>query len=1812
MGDSSTYQFPVALQWDLGPEKLKELKNKLLLYFQSKKKSNGGECVIKNMDCTEGHILIYFTQDSVRQRVLQKSTHELSVSGETLQLVVTLPEEKIVKKPKVESSLESATGTKVHQKPRDSDCAALVEGACESVNETPDPPDSVVLIENVQDTCTLEMINLLVENISNTVEDTDFHVEMIPEIHAAVVTFTCNTDLHSFITTFRDSHRVKQLKMIVRPLEETKSIRAENLPPNTSEDHIIIYFESPKNGGGQVQEAVMEPEEDAALVTFHDKRVVKTVLAKQHVFGKKRISVYPYYMSLGVSLYGKIGPCISAPKPLEFPMSPYILEFILKDTQIQHNIDKEMEDHYCEITWPNPDSTNPIIKLSISSAISTHQRTMVKIVRTWSDTVSAQFSLVISRFKAVEYKVNTTVWEAIKEEVSKSLYEGVLIKPDIANERVILAGFSKHVNKIEQTFRDLVENTSRQIDRQNRSVKMDEPLRPTLYEIICKNGLLKNILSEYPDLKIEYDVSAKNITLYGVKEEVLTVKYEILNIKQQLKSRSLPTDPNIIHFLQFVDNEEMSSLLLIRHNINAVIQVEENTATLTGFSTEDLSDAEKQIKSELVCKKITVDDKRIMKSAEWRSLLTHLSEVFNAERCTVLIEEAEEDQVVITGLAPKVQETYQQIQDFLEKNTPVQKDIQVRSMAIIQFIMEEKKQICEEIKRNNVNVVMKRNSIVLTGSKLNVLKASELINKMLSSLHSDVLHIDKPGAKKFCMENEDMYATTAKQKFNCVICLQKDGEDAFIAGETNENEPQCQVTLPNGVTIAVHKDDLSCHNVDVVINAANEDLKHIGGVALALLKAAGHKLQTDCDSIIRDKGRLSPGESVITDAGNLPCKKVIHTVGPKWDPKKKFKCEQLLRRAITRSLEVAEEEGHSSIGIPAVSSGIFGFPIKLCIKNIMESVSEFVEKQNEESSIKRIHLVDTNDEIVRAFTEAVRGEFGDQTLEISPERKLKVMENERTKEKTETVRRASNLLTTKEGMIIKLIQGNIQDATTDVIVNSVGWDLCLSSGGACKALYSKAGKKLQQLLYDQRPQQGQVDEGSVFTTDGCDLSCEIVIHVVVPRWDQGQGSSEKSLRQIIKDCLCRSVKSSMKSISFPAIGTGNLGFPKNLVASIMFEEILKFSSKSKVQCLQEVNFVLHPGDTDTIKEFSSELANRMEIHTSDDIPIVKEGRGQGSASIGAVSTPTLGVHEMRIGSVMYQVKTGDITKEDTDVIVNSSNEKFNLRTGVSKAILDAAGQSVEDECAQLGSQAHKGHIVTRSGNLLCKQILHVCGRNTPGDIMECVTEVLQECEKLQATSVALPAIGSGGGNVAAAAVADAMLDAVVDFVRSKSSQSLQMVKVIIFQQSMLTDFYNSMKMKEGTNLPTKTSFLGKIASFFSYFMPSSKESIEPKRFELKENIEPAIFHICGETKKNVMAVLSWLEDLILKEQYENEITEEWIRDFEEQEYKELSELQRKSEVSISFDAPCSKLKVSGLTRDVLKISTDVQSMINKIRDKKTREREVELCSNVVEWRYHDGKRFVPFDKVTNMELEKAKNEDRQSLTIDINGTKYTVIMELKSATDSSGKNLEIERVPKHGESCELPSHWDQMPNEQVKVVALQPGTAEYNDVQGQFMKTCQRRIIQIERIQNKPLWMNYQIKKQSLDTKKGSTSNEKQLFHGTDPNTIKNVNHNGFNRSYAGRNAAVYGNGTYFAVNANYSAHDTYSKPDANGRKYMYLARVLTGISCHGKQGMVAPPPKNASDPTDLHDSVTDNTTNPSMFVIFNDIQAYPEYLITF
>ncbi|KAE8279183.1 Poly [ADP-ribose] polymerase 15 [Larimichthys crocea] len=173
-------------------------------------------------------------------------------------------------------------------------------------------------------------------------------------------------------------------------------------------------------------------------------------------------------------------------------------------------------------------------------------------------------------------------------------------------------------------------------------------------------------------------------------------------------------------------------------------------------------------------------------------------------------------------------------------------------------------------------------------------------------------------------------------------------------------------------------------------------------------------------------------------------------------------------------------------------------------------------------------------------------------------------------------------------------------------------------------------------------------------------------------------------------------------------------------------------------------------------------------------------------------------------------------------------------------------------------------------------------------------------------------------------------------------------------------------------------------------------------------------------------------------------------------------------------------------------------------------------------------------------------------------------------------------------------------------------TKEYRTVKEAFKRTVSKTVMKIERLQNVHLRHVYEVQKKHISdkNKQEGGAGEKLLYHGTTKDNCDSIMKTGFNRSFAGQNATAYGLGTYFAVNASYSAN--YSRPAFDGTQVMFVARVLTGLYAQGQSNMKVPPARNGLQSNDRYDSVVDNMSNPNMYVVFHDNQAYPDYLITF
>ncbi|MBI1793502.1 MAG: macro domain-containing protein [Chloroflexi bacterium] len=169
-------------------------------------------------------------------------------------------------------------------------------------------------------------------------------------------------------------------------------------------------------------------------------------------------------------------------------------------------------------------------------------------------------------------------------------------------------------------------------------------------------------------------------------------------------------------------------------------------------------------------------------------------------------------------------------------------------------------------------------------------------------------------------------------------------------------------TLPTGQTLQIVQGDLTTETTDAIVNAANEHLQHGGGVAWAITQRGGEIIQQESDAWIRKHGPVTHSHPAWTSGGLLPAKYVIHAVGPVWGDGNE---DEKLSAAVHGSLEVADALHLLSISLPAISTGIFGFPKDRAAGIIFSTIKNYFA--HHETGIKLVRLVLFDESTIRAF-----------------------------------------------------------------------------------------------------------------------------------------------------------------------------------------------------------------------------------------------------------------------------------------------------------------------------------------------------------------------------------------------------------------------------------------------------------------------------------------------------------------------------------------------------------------------------------------------------------------------------------------------------------------------------------------------------------------------------------------------------------------------------------------------------------------------------------------------------------------------------
>ena len=537
----------------------------------------------------------------------------------------------------------------------------------------------------------------------------------------------------------------------------------------------------------------------------------------------------------------------------------------------------------------------------------------------------------------------------------------------------------------------------------------------------------------------------------------------------------------------------------------------------------------------------------------------------------------------------------------------------------------------------------------------------------------------------------------------------------------------------------------------------------------------------------------------------------------------------------------------------------------------------------------------------------------------------------------------------------------------------------------------------------------------------------------------------QDLSSVVQQCLDECTKLGLSSIAIPSIGAGNLNYPDDVVARCLLDEAASYLKKNQGSTsLTLVNFVIFIPRTHqafqqhfrSMTDSSAAVISSSSFHQSrvSEVPLAVSELGttvEESRSFSLSLTPTLDL-------VILQ---GDISDDDSDVIVNTTNERLNLNGAgaVSRAILRKAGPALQAACNALAQEIileeGKPVVTKATGSLKCRDVFHIVFNS--GDekrFVQTIVACLQKTESRQHHSIAFPAIGTGVSGYPPAKAAKGMVKALHKFV-SKNPKCLKRIRIVLFQQTAHREFIESFVSanKEAGEGSWYTMFKAGAKAFSSLFstdsilaveekvtenakMDSEEEGEELSSFGADVSIDEdeLVVTIFGETDRAVSAAERQIQEVVKKHFITESIDDEFFTKLTPSLVKELEKeaSARHVVLEVDVDKHLHSAKLQGSHADVLLVKDKIRDILSTLKQEETKgAAAIAIQKNVCWYRQCSGNEDEEYDPMINYDIEKAYTNKQRIFTSDNEGDRFTIDFDAMEETDSeTGDVVKVKRV----------------------------------------------------------------------------------------------------------------------------------------------------------------------------------------------------------
>ena len=528
-------------------------------------------------------------------------------------------------------------------------------------------------------------------------------------------------------------------------------------------------------------------------------------------------------------------------------------------------------------------------------------------------------------------------------------------------------------------------------------VECKVPIDSDKLNVLLASGYLRDLEQE---MKVKIAPKQDGINISGPEKRVATVKEAVVFQLVSVKERYEKLSKSICASLKQKKGYQSAMELVKRHGLKITFNVDSarDEINFTGLTDKDLRKGIEVFMKNVVDIEIPTgkEDSSLLSAQKGSEMLLGLR-----EKNSISID-VKGSKILLSGVKEICNRVQREVEDFLQENAFHKRVIKLtfgKTKAVLTLARDKVRDLEREFKHSDVSVKKTQDQcgIEVSGHGGSVEEVLRVMKQISGGIISEEKILQRPGVTKIIESTSFENAKSGLESEKKVVIINK-AEDKECSA-VNDEVKQSYVILPSqtsklickfktngGQILAVYHGDITNHQADIVVNPANENLWLGGGVAGAISSAGGTRIQDECDEFIREWGKVEIGGVAMTTAGNMNLKGIIHAVGPHWPQNVKFmgqrelqqnqkECKALLGETMTNVLLQAENAGCAVLAVPAISSGIFGFPKDLCAEILTDVTLRDINDESL-SNLKEIHFINNDVATVEVFAAYFKRKFG--------------------------------------------------------------------------------------------------------------------------------------------------------------------------------------------------------------------------------------------------------------------------------------------------------------------------------------------------------------------------------------------------------------------------------------------------------------------------------------------------------------------------------------------------------------------------------------------------------------------------------------------------------------------------------------------------------------------------------------------------------------------------------------------------------------------------------------------------------------------